>query len=323
MIDASNKVAELYGKGEYCSRCIHRWAKICLEGKHISLSLSGKFSSKSFLHDELVSLQVSSYLHSKKFKVSPMLVKKYFEEHILPVLHIECKIRTLPTLELGEKEHVWIIHDESTFHTYNGPCAVWGPQEEQPLRKKGLSQGIHVSGFLTETIGPLKDDTGEARVTMVLGANRDGYWNDIFERTHPGFIGIWAFDNATSHTAYASNALLASKMNKGPGGSVLKTRDTIWDGQRQSMVIEHDFFVLDKKPNKSINLLGEPKGIEWVLKERGLWQENMVLDCQACSKKEPNPDNIGCCARRLIANQPDFLAQKGLIQQEIESRGHK
>ncbi|CAJ0909683.1 10713_t:CDS:2, partial [Entrophospora sp. SA101] len=294
MIDASNKVAELYGKGEYCSRCIHRWAKICLEGKHISLSLSGKFSSKSFLHDELVSLQVSSYLHSKKFKVSPMLVKKYFEEHILPVLHIEvpftisvrtaacwmnklgfyykqykkgiyfdghncedvCKIRTLPTLELGEKEHVWIIHDESTFHTYNGPCAVWGPQEEQPLRKKGLSQGIHVSGFLTETIGPLKDDTGEARVTMVLGANRDGYWND-------------------------------------------------------------------KKPNKSINLLGEPKGIEWVLKERGLWQENMVLDCQACSKKEPNPDNIGCCARRLIANQPDFLAQKGLIQQEIESRGHK
>ncbi|CAJ0849583.1 3996_t:CDS:2 [Entrophospora sp. SA101] len=89
MIDASNKVAELYGKGEYCSRCIHRWAKICLEGKHISLSLSGKFSSKSFLHDELVSLQVSSYLHSKKFKVSPMLVKKYFEEHILPVLHIE------------------------------------------------------------------------------------------------------------------------------------------------------------------------------------------------------------------------------------------
>ena len=327
-----------------------------------------------------------------------MLVKKYFEEHILPVLHIEvpftisvrtaarwmnklgfyykqykkgiyfdghnredvvmyrakflkqvqefdhllshwndkeCKIRTLPTLELGEKEHAWITHDESTFHTYDGPRAVWGPQEEQPLRKKGLGQGIHVSDFLTETIGPLKDDTGEARVTMVLGANRDGYWNgeklliqlrraiDIFERTHPGFIGIWAFDNATSHTAYASNALVASKMNKGPGGSVPKMRDTIWDGQRQSMVIEHDFFVLDKKSNKSINLLGEPKGIEWVLKERGLWQENMVLDCQACSKKEPNPDNIGCCARRLIANQPDFLAQKGLIQQEIESRGHK
>ncbi|CAH1768998.1 12857_t:CDS:2 [Entrophospora sp. SA101] len=208
MIDASNKVAELYGKGEYCSRCIHRWAKICLEGKHISLSLSGKFSSKSFLHDELVSLQVSSYLHSKKFKVSPMLVKKYFEEHILPVLHIEvpftisvrtaacwmnklgfyykqykkgiyfdghncedvCKIRTLPTLELGEKEHVWITHDESTFHTYDGPRAVWG--------KKGLGQGIHVSDFLTETIGPLKDDTGEARVTMVLGANWDGYWNE-------------------------------------------------------------------------------------------------------------------------------------------------
>ena len=37
----------------------------------------------------MVSLQVSSYLRSKKFKVSPTLVKKYFEEHILPVLHVE------------------------------------------------------------------------------------------------------------------------------------------------------------------------------------------------------------------------------------------
>ena len=32
MMDTNNKVAELYGKGEYRARCIRRWAKICLEG---------------------------------------------------------------------------------------------------------------------------------------------------------------------------------------------------------------------------------------------------------------------------------------------------
>ncbi|CAG8610847.1 3017_t:CDS:2 [Diversispora eburnea] len=93
-------------------------------------------------------------------------------------------------------------------------------------------QGVHVSDFLTETISPLKDEYNIARVTMVLDANSDGYWNgeklviqllcaiDIFEHAHPNCIVIWAFDNATSHTAFAANALVASKMNKGPSGAV-------------------------------------------------------------------------------------------------------
>src|SRR3954454_6251458 len=89
------------------------------------------------------------------------------------------------------------------------------------------------------------------------------------------------------------------------------------------MVIEQDFFITNKKTNQQINLRGEPKGIEWILKERNLWQNNLMLDCQACQKKEFNPNIINCCARRLLGNQIDFLEQKGLIQQEIESRGHK
>jgi hypothetical protein len=32
MMEASNTVAELHGKGVYYARCIRRWAKICLEG---------------------------------------------------------------------------------------------------------------------------------------------------------------------------------------------------------------------------------------------------------------------------------------------------
>jgi len=38
------------------------------------------------------------------------------------------------------------------------------------------------------------------------------------DSTHPKDIGVFAFDNATSHAAYAEDALIASCMNLKPGG---------------------------------------------------------------------------------------------------------
>ena len=40
----------------------------------------------------------------------------------------------------------------------------------------------------------------------------------IFQYAFPGCRGVWAFDNATNHSAYSPQALLASRMNLGPGG---------------------------------------------------------------------------------------------------------
>ncbi|CAG8579209.1 10036_t:CDS:2, partial [Scutellospora calospora] len=120
---------------------------------------------------------------------------------------------------------------------------------------------------------------------------------DIFERTHPECVGVFVFDNATSHKAFAEDALVASKMNLGPGGTVPKMRDTMWNGDRQSMIIEEDHFGY-----------GE---MEW---------HSSVFHAK---KKEVDPNVIDCCARRLMSNQPDFLEQHGRIQQEIESHGHK
>ena len=93
---------------------------------------------------------------------------------------------------------------------------------------------------------------------------------NVFERTHPECVTIFAFDNATSHTAFVENALVASKMNLGPGESVPKMQNTTWSGGRQSMIIEEDYFVYDKKAKSNVNLHGQPKGIQWVLDERGL-----------------------------------------------------
>ncbi|CAG8512850.1 20396_t:CDS:2 [Cetraspora pellucida] len=134
----------------------------------------------------------TAYLHSVKFKVNPEMVKSYVEQKILPQLNQDvyidgherpnwhdegCEFRTFLRLSNGEKEHVWVTHDETTFHAYDRPHAVWCSEKEQPLKKKGLGLGIHVSDFMMETIGLLKDEEEEAHVTIVLSAHYDGFWD--------------------------------------------------------------------------------------------------------------------------------------------------
>ncbi|CAG8653792.1 6725_t:CDS:2, partial [Scutellospora calospora] len=309
------------------------WTNTCMKKELIQPDLRGRSPSKSLLYDELVSLQVAFYLRSKKFNVDPIMVKNYFEQEIFPLLNIEsvqsisirtahqwmhklsfryqryqkglyadghersdvvkycqtfllevaqleqfiskwvdpeCKMRTFPDLHCDEKEHVWVTYDETTFYVYDGLHSVWGPEGEQLLRKKGLGTAVYISNFLTETIGSLKDDQEEARVMMVLGTNRDGYWDSekLLEQVK------W-------------NALVASKINLGSGSLAPKIRETMWNGSRQSM-----------------------------------W-DSIVLECISCKKKEADPNIIDCCMHQLMANQPDFLEQRGQIQQKIESRRHK
>jgi hypothetical protein len=49
------------------------------------------------------------------------------------------------------------------------------------------------------------------------------------------------------------------------------------------------------------------KGMEQIIRERGLWPED-GLSAEQC--------------RTLLFTQPDFVAQKPLLQEHIESRGH-
>ncbi|CAG8820587.1 29089_t:CDS:2, partial [Gigaspora margarita] len=167
-LEAAKMVANIVNGRPWLARSIRVWANICLKKELIQPDLREKSLSKSLLYDELVSLKWNNP---------------------------DCKIRTFSDLNNGENELVWVTHDETTFYVYNGLHSVWGPKREQPLCKKGLGSAIHISNFLMETIGLLKDDQEKARV---LGSNRDGYWNSvkllkqvqrairIFERTHPG-----------------------------------------------------------------------------------------------------------------------------------------
>ena len=80
-------------------------------------------------------------------------------------------------------------------------------------------------------------------------------------------------------------------------------------------------------------LRGVPKGLKQVLIERGLWPANntrsdgfaFLTQCPTtggrlgCNRSEPIPG--GCCARSVMAKEPDFQSQKGQLEEELENKG--
>jgi len=102
-----------------------------------------------------------------------------------------------------------------------------------------------------------------------------------------------------------SDALIAAHMNLNPGGSQPSLRDG-WFMKNGGKVVQ-----------KMQSEQGVPKGIMAVLKERGLWPEGrFLLEC-----KGPCPSN-SCCARTLLASQPDFQEQTSVIEETVKKRGH-
>ena len=76
-----------------------------------------------------------------------------------------------------------------------------------------------------------------------------------------------------------------------------------------------------------IGYIGKPKGLKQILWERGLYVEGMKChqtDTENMKKvmdgKEGLPEHLDM--KRVLAKQPDFLAEKCAIQQLIEDRGH-
>lgn len=70
------------------------------------------------------------------------------------------------------------------------------------------------------------------------------------------------------------------------------------------------------------NLREKPKGLRVILQERGLWRHELHLQCgtaqSACNLQKPD----GCCARGLMSIQPDFVAQKNMLEEAVVARGY-
>jgi hypothetical protein len=172
----------------------------------------------------------------------------------------------------------------------------------------------------------------EARVIVFkAGKNRDGWFSgedllqqvdmaiDIFEGKTNGFAtGLFLFDNAPSHQKRAPDALSARKMPKNPHptwthhkeGPKMRTTRFGEDQRIQQLYFDHDHPTMP----------GWFKGMEIIIRERGLWPEKgMNAQCDGFKCVAGKTD---CCCRRLLFTQPDFVGQKSHLEELITSRGH-
>lgn len=126
------------------------------------------------------------------------------------------------------------------------------------------------------------------------------------------------FDQSSAHNAYANDALNARKMNVGPGGKQPRMHDTIIPtdnllahlrGQHQSMVFDSTH---TDHPNG-------PKGMELILKERGLWDQLVsaskkkkpVGRCKTCKANTMEREKTLAQAQAALNEDPDAYASLG------------
>jgi len=122
---------------------------------------------------------------------------------------------------------------------------------------------------------------------------------------HPNCQGLFLFDQSSNHSALPEDALRASTMNLGKGGKAPKMRDGWFyrDGVKVVQAMQGGD--------------GIPKGVQQVLAERGLWRNGLRLTCKSCLD-----GSLSCCARKIMANQPDFLEQRSNLTITVEAAGH-
>ena len=207
---------------------------------------------------------------------------------------------------------VFVTHDECAFHAHDAKGSVWATEHEQLLRKKGDGKAYMVSGFMCPCHGLFDTEF------IAPGKSSDGYWKSSdmakqvermigkFESLHQGSKGLFCFDQSSNHASMPEDALVANRMNLNPGGKGVPL-------MREGWFMQNDV----KVPQSMTNDAGENKGIKAVLIERGLWADHLRLDCDHC----PEESN-SCCARKIIAFQPDFQEQRSLLADLLEKRGH-
>ena len=180
------------------------------------------------------------------------------------------------------------------------------------------------------------------------GKNRDGYFKaedliaqvdramDIFEAKTNGLAqGLFMFDNAPGHLKRADDAISSRKMVKSVLSFFLcrfslsmRPRDPkrLWAHVPNSPRMRDGFNPLTRErqsfyfPNDHPRYPGWFKGMECIIRERGLWPEGgLPAECTGSSRPK---EQSNCCCRHLLYTQSDFMSQKPLLQEHVESRGH-
>ncbi|KZV63088.1 hypothetical protein PENSPDRAFT_678122 [Peniophora sp. CONT] len=248
---------------------------------------------------------------------------------------------------------IW-YHDESTFYANDRRIIRWVHKDEKAVpRAKGEGASLMVADFISADYGWLRsrDGSDSARVFFRAGQNREGYFTnedivaqaekamDILERDYPGERHVFVYDNATTHTKRADDALSARYMQRNPSNNFWVTRNvrntegklqydkTTRKRVKECIPMTGAYFNNDPRRPQSLyyprdhpdaNLRGKFKGMEELLRERGINTAGLLAECRGF--KCP-PGRTNCCMRRILFCQPDFCAVESVLESHCSRRG--
>ena len=248
------------------------------------------------------------------------------------------------------------FHDESTFYANDRRKVGWVHKDAKAVpRPKGEGASLMVADFISADYGWLKsidDPSKAARVLFKAGIDRQGYFDnkdvleqtrtamDILEQDRPHEHHVFVFDNATTHTKRADDALSARRMPKnvppessnffvqrnkvgpdgktiyGPNRKPLKESVKMGNGKLADGTAQGFYF-----PDGHIRA-ATFKGMAIILEERGYTGCIGPKGKRAeCPKFKCKPGATDCCCRRILYNEPDFVNVPSLLEIECNSRG--
>jgi hypothetical protein len=199
---------------------------------------------------------------------------------------------------------ILITHDESIFSANDGRHQAWIGENGTFKRPKGKGKGIMVSDFLLPwsrlNLLSLPKETQDELVASGLSleaveyfeySKENGYWDGrrlleqienkalpIAKAVYPGYQFLFLFDNATSHSVCADDALCVSEINKGEGGQQPILRDG-WYKDGDTLIRQEMFYTITNPATGIVEKV--PKGIQRILEERKQWPaEGRNLECK-------------------------------------------
>jgi hypothetical protein len=254
------------------------------------------------------------------------------------------------------KPVVFWYHDESTFYANDRRDVSWIHSSETAKPKpKGEDASLMIADFVSAEYGWLRSPDGleSAQEVFRAGAQRDGYFTNaniiqhadkamgILECHYLSDRHILTFDNASTHTKRADDALSARSMSKKP----TQARFQMWgvdvplvDNAGRQLYDEH------RKPLKQRVCMGDArlpgggaqslysipqdgtgrtsvfKGMDMLLAERGINTTALKAECPDFKCVAGATD---CCTRRVLWNQPDFANVKSVLEDQCDARGFK
>ncbi|SJL08507.1 uncharacterized protein ARMOST_11871 [Armillaria ostoyae] len=232
-------------------------------------------------------------------------------------------------------------HDESTFYANDRRKIRWvHASETAKPYAKGEGASLMVGDFVSPDYGWLKslDGKEDARVLLRPGKTHDGYQTtedilkqatramDILDHDYPDETHVFAYDNATIHTARQPDALSALNMTLKPSSKFHCKSKSNSDDKIPMMPGRF----MDGSPQylyfpAGHELAGQFKGMRVLIQERiakgHKLQDPMKLKAE-CKNFKCEKGRTDCCCRRILFSEPDFVNQKSMLEEHCLARGY-